>query len=94
MKVRRPKVNQRRLTALKERVANLTECQIALIVATGGGRYVGLLEKIPGKIETVVLFRSPQTGTTLGLCVSRLNTEAVREQIAESDEVFAKAAQK
>ena len=71
---------------------DLTEQEIALIVTAGGGRYVGLLQNIPGRMETVILFASPQTETTLGLCMSRFNVEAVRERIAESDELFAKAA--
>jgi hypothetical protein len=69
---------------------NLTEYEIALIVIAGGGRYVGLFHNIPGKMETVVLFASPQTKTTLGLRMSRFNAEAVRERIAKSDELFAK----
>lgn len=68
----------------------LTEQQIACVVAAGGGRYVGLLEKIPGKMETVILFNSPKTGTTLGLRVSRFNVEAVRERIVKSNALFAK----
>ena len=71
---------------------DLTEQEIALIVTAGGGRYVGLLQNIPGRMETVILFASPQTETTLGLCMSRFNVEAVRERIAKSDELFAKAA--
>jgi hypothetical protein len=69
---------------------NLSEQEIALMVAAGGGKYVGLLERISGKIETVVLFASPQTRTTLGLPISRLTVEAVCELIAKSDEVFAR----
>jgi hypothetical protein len=69
---------------------NLSEKEIALMVAAGGGKYVGLLERIPGRIETVVLFASPQTRTTLGLPISRLTVEAVCERIAKSDEVFAR----
>jgi hypothetical protein len=72
---------------------DLTEEEIALIVSAGGGRYVGLLQNIPGRMETVILFASPQTETTLGLRMSRFNVEAVLERIAESDELFAKAAQ-
>ena len=40
---------------------DLTEQEIALIVTAGGGRYVGLLQNIPGRMETVILFASPQT---------------------------------
>jgi hypothetical protein len=71
---------------------DLTEQEIALIVTAGGGQYVGLLQNIPGRMETVILFASPQTETTLGLRMSRFNVEAVRERIAKSDELFAKAA--
>lgn len=71
---------------------NITEQEIALIVAAGGGRYVGLLQNIPGRLEIVVLFVSPQTKTTLGLRMSRFSIAAVRERIAKSDELFAKAA--
>lgn len=70
---------------------NLGEQEIALIVTAGGGRYVGLLERIPGRMDRVVLFASPQTKTTLGLPMSRLSVEAVRERIAKSNEVFARA---
>jgi hypothetical protein len=52
---------------------DLTEQEIALIVTAGGGRYVGLLQNIPGRLETVILFASPQTETTLGLRMSRFN---------------------
>jgi hypothetical protein len=70
---------------------DLTQQEIALIVTAGGGRYVGLLQNTPGRMETVILFASPQTETTLGLCMSRFNVAAVRERIAKSDELFAKA---
>lgn len=70
----------------------LCESDMAAIVAAGGGRYVGLLKEIPGKMEIVVLFASPQTKTTLGLPLSRLTVAAVREHIAESDKLFTKAA--
>jgi hypothetical protein len=39
----------------------------------------------------VILFASPQTETTLGLRMSRFNVAAVRERIAKSHELFAKA---
>lgn len=71
---------------------DLPEHEIALIVTAGGGRYVGLLQNIPGRMEVVVLFASPQTTTTLGLRMSRFSVEAVRERIAQSDELFVKAA--
>ena len=71
---------------------DLTEQEIALIVTAGGGRYVELLQNTPGRMETVILFASPQTETTLGLRMSRFNVAAVQERIAKSDDLFAKAA--
>ena len=70
---------------------DLGETEISSIVAAGGGRYVGVLQEIPDKMESVVLFSSPRTRTTLGLPVSRLTVEAVREHLAESDAAFARA---
>ena len=58
------------------------------IVEAGGGKYVGIMNEIPGRMESIVLFISPQTKTTLGLPSSRLTAEAVRKQLAESDAVF------
>jgi hypothetical protein len=52
---------------------------------------VGVLKEIPGKMESIVLFNSPRTRTTLGLPSSRLTVEAVREHLAESDAAFAGA---
>ena len=72
----------------------LGETEISSIVAAGGGRYVGVLKEIPYKMESVVLFSSPRTRTTLGLPISRLTAEAVREHLAESDAAFAGAGAK
>jgi hypothetical protein len=69
----------------------LNEAEMSLIVEAGGGKYVGVLREIPEKMESVILFISPQTRTTLGIAVSRLTVEAVREQLAESDAAFAEA---
>jgi len=52
------------------------------------------LKEIPDKMESLVLFNSPRTGTTLGLPISRLTVAAVREHLAESDAAFAGAAGK
>jgi hypothetical protein len=52
------------------------------------------MNEIPGKVESVVLFTSPQTRSTLGLPSSRLTAEAVREQLAESDAAFNQAGAK
>ena len=58
------------------------------IVEAGGGKYVGMMNEIPGRMESIVLFISPQTKSTLGLPISGLTAEAVREQLAESDAAF------
>jgi hypothetical protein len=67
------------------------ETELSSIVAAGGGRYVGVLKEIPDKMESIVLFISPRTRTTLGVPISRLTVEAVREHLAESDAAFARA---
>jgi len=69
---------------------DLGETELSSIVAAGGGRYVGVLKEIPDKMESVVLFVS-RTRTTLGLPISRLTVEAVREHLTESDAAFAEA---
>lgn len=78
-----------------ERVSNIprtvSEAEMRSIVEAGGGRYVGVMHEIPGKVESIVLFTSPQTRSTLGLPSSRLTVEAVREQVAKSDEAFSQA---
>ena len=72
----------------------LSEVEISSIVAAGGDRYVGVINEIPGKMESIVLFTSPQTKSTLALPSSRLTVAAVREQLAESDAAFKPAASK
>jgi hypothetical protein len=67
----------------------LGDTEISSIVSAGGGKYVGVLKEIPNKLESVVLFNSPQTRTTLGIRISNLTVEAVREHLAESDAAFA-----
>jgi hypothetical protein len=67
-----------------------SEAEISLIVEAGGGKYVGVLLAIPQGMESVILFISPQTKTTLGIPMSRLSVGAVREQLAESNAAFAK----
>lgn len=66
----------------------LSEVEISSIVAAGGGRYVGVINEIPGTMESIVLFTSPQRRSTLALPSSRLTIAAVREQLAESDAAF------
>jgi hypothetical protein len=72
----------------------LSEAEMSSIVEAGGGKYVGVLSEIPDKMESIILFISPQTRTTLGIPVSRLSVEAVREQLAESDAAFTQAGSK
>jgi hypothetical protein len=67
----------------------LSEAEMCSIVEAGGGRYVGVMSEIPGRMESIVLFISPQTRTTLGIRISRLTVDAVREQLADSDAAFA-----
>ena len=69
----------------------LNEAEMSSIVEAGGGRYVGVLKEIPERMESIVLFISPQTKTTLGIPMSRLTVEAVREQLAESNASFAES---
>jgi hypothetical protein len=72
----------------------LSEAEMCSIVKSGGGKYVGVMNEIPGKVESIVLFTSPQTRSTLALPSSRLTAEAVREQLAKSDAAFNQAASK
>jgi hypothetical protein len=67
-----------------------SENELCSIVEAGGGKYVGVWKGIPGKIESGVLFISPQTRTTLGIPISRLTVEAVRRQLAKSNAAFNK----
>jgi hypothetical protein len=64
------------------------EAEISAIVEAGGGKYIGVLKKIPEKTEMIVLFISRETKSTLGVPISRLTVEAVREQLAESNAAF------
>ena len=73
---------------------DLGETDFSSIVAAGGGKYVGVLKEIPNKMEPIVLFNSPRTRTTLGIRISSLTAEAVREHLAESDAAFAEAGAK
>ena len=86
---------QREKAEIQEAVVpQVGETEISSVVAAGGGRYVGVLKEIPGKMEPVILFISPRTRTTLALPISRLTVESVRERLAESDAAFAAAATK
>ena len=72
----------------------LREAEMCRIVEAGGGRYVGLMHEIPGKVKSIVLFTSPQTRSTLALPSARLTVAAVREQLHKSDAAFHNAASK
>jgi hypothetical protein len=69
----------------------LGEPAFSSIVAAGRGSYVGVLKEIPDKMESLVLFNSPRTGTTLAIPIPHLTAEAVREHLAESDAACAGA---
>jgi hypothetical protein len=73
----------------REREMRLSEAEISSIVEAGGGKYVGILLAIPQKVESVILYISPQTRTTLAIPISCLTVEAVRKQLAESNAAFA-----
>ena len=75
-------------------VMDLGEMELACILEAGGGRYVRILTEIPNKMESLILFNSPRTRTTLGIPLSRLTMEAVREHLPESDATFARAGTK
>jgi hypothetical protein len=67
---------------------SLNEAEISSIVEAGGGRFIGVLKKVPEKSEALVLFISPKTKSTLAIPISQLTAEAVREQLAESNASF------
>ena len=72
----------------------LSETEISSIVVAGGGKFVGVLKEIPETMESIVLFISPQTRSTLGIPISRLTVEAVCKQLAESDAAFSETGSK
>jgi len=67
---------------------SLNEAEISSIVEAGGGRFIGVLKKVPEKSEAIVLFISPKTKSTLAILISQLTVEAVRKQLAESNAAF------
>ena len=73
---------------------DLGEMEFSSIVTAGDGKYVGVLKEIPNKMESLVLFNSPRTRTTLGIPISSLSVEAVTEHLAESDAAFVEAGPK
>ena len=66
----------------KKRRKNHVNLKHKYIVESGGGIYVR------GMFLHLVLFNSPQTGSTLALPKDRLTPEAVREKIAASNKAF------
>lgn len=72
----------------------LSETEMSPIFGTGGGRYIGFLREVPGKMEPIVLFISPQARTTLGIPITRLAVEAVCEQLAQSNAEFSETGSK
>jgi len=67
---------------------SVNEAEISSIVEAGGGKYIGVLKEIPQKTEMIVLFISRETKSTLGIPISRLTVEVVREHLAESNAAF------
>lgn len=53
-------------------------------VEAGGGRYVGIQERLVAGVPALVLFDDPETGTTLSVPLPDLTAEAVRARLAES----------
>jgi hypothetical protein len=68
------------------------------IIGLGGGKYRGVQPSFRDKhgnlVEDLILFDSPQTGSTLGLYSSQLNADAVRRKIGESDTLYEQYAEK
>ena len=56
-------------------------------VEQGGGVWVGIQDN-EGMMENIVLFNSKQTGSTLGLKVSRVTAKAVLDKIKASNAKF------
>jgi hypothetical protein len=85
-------LNRRNMQHHYERDGNslptLSVAEVRSIVEAGGGRYVGVMNEIRGIVESVVLFTSPRTRSTLALPSSQLTVAAVREQLAQSDAAF------
>jgi hypothetical protein len=75
-------------------VPRLSEAELFSVVIAGGGRYVGVLKELPGDMESLVLFSSLRTRTTLSLPLSSLTVDSVREHLAQSDAEFVGAATK
>jgi hypothetical protein len=67
---------------------SVNEAEISSIVEAGGGKYIGVLKGVPEKTEMIVLFISRETKSTLGIPISRLTVEVVREELAESNAAF------
>ena len=64
---------------------------IRQMVLEGGGQYVGIHKgTCNGKriSPDLVLFNSPQTGSTLALPISKLSANAVRQHISKSNARF------
>ena len=64
------------------------------MVELGGGIFRAHWDADMTGIEPMVLFDSPKTKSTLGLPVSKVSAQAVREQIRKSDEAFETYAEK
>ena len=76
--------------SVQSREASLSSVEICakVMVELAGGIFLGLLPAIPRRSEPLILFKSPQTKTTLGILLSELNAELVRKILAASDAAF------
>ena len=59
-------------------------------VEAGGGRYVGIQERLVVGKPALILFDDPETGTTLSVPLPDLTAEAVRVRLAESRKLVTK----
>lgn len=69
--------------------------RLRAIVKRGGGKYAGIMDgTLNGKrlFKDLVLFNSPETGSTLAAQIEGLTAKAVAEKIKMSNEVFRRAA--
>jgi hypothetical protein len=91
-------LNRENMQQIYQRRSNspstLSEAEMCSIVEAGGGKYVGVMNEIPGIVESVVLFTSPRTRSTLALPSSQLTAAAVRQLLAQSDAAFNRASSK
>ncbi len=82
--------NKMKRPALTE---TIQEIHLRIAVEDGGGKFAGIqpgfyVPSTGEMVETLCLFNSRRTGTTLGLKVSEVSVSKVRKHIQESDTLF------